>query len=69
MVMKLNPKEFDRAVQRAFNRIPDEIRKRMDNVVLTVKKRLTREMVEEMGYPSDEPLLGLCCGTSLQEHS
>ena len=67
--MKLNPKEFDRAVRRAFNCIPAEIRERMDNVILTVKKRPTREMVEEMGYPPDEPLLGLYEGASLQEHS
>ncbi|MFH1026385.1 MAG: metallopeptidase family protein [Pseudomonadota bacterium] len=67
--MKLNPQEFDRAVRRAFNRIPAEIRERMDNVVLTVKKRPTRKMVEEMGYSPDEPILGLYCGTSLQEHS
>jgi predicted Zn-dependent protease with MMP-like domain len=69
MVMKLNPKEFDRAVRRAYNRIPAEIRERMDNVVLTVRKRPTPEMLEEMDYPPDEPLLGLYCGDSLQEHS
>ena len=67
--MKLNSKEFDRAVRRAFNRIPAEIRERLENVVLTVKKRPTREMLEEMGYPPDEPLLGLYEGASLQEHS
>ena len=67
--MKLNSKEFDRAVRRAFNRIPAEIRERMLNVVLAVKKRPTREMLEEMGYPPDEPLLGLYEGASLQEHS
>ena len=67
--MKLNPKEFDRAVRRAFNRLPAEIRERMDNVVLVVKKRPTREMLEEMGYPPDEPLLGLYEGASLPEHS
>ena len=67
--MKLNPKEFDKAVRRAFKRIPAEIRDRMENVVLVVKKRPTREMLEEMGYPPDEPLLGLYEGASLQEHS
>jgi predicted Zn-dependent protease with MMP-like domain len=69
MVMKLNPKEFDRAVRRAYNRIPAEIRERMDNVVLTVKKRPTPEMLEELGYSPDEPLLGLYWGDSLQEQS
>ena len=67
--MKLTPKEFDRAVRRAYNRIPLEIRERMDNVVLTVKKRPTPDMLEELGYPPDEPLLGLYWGDSLQEHS
>ncbi len=67
--MKLNQKEFDKAVRRAYNRIPAEIRDRMENVVLTVKKRPAREMLEEMGYPPDEPLLGLYEGASLPEHS
>lgn len=57
--MKLNQKEFDRAVRRAYQRIPAEIRDRMANVVLTVKKRPSRELLREMGYPPDEPLLGL----------
>ena len=67
--MKLNQKEFDKAVRRAYQRIPAEIRDRMENVVLTVQKRPTQEMLEEMGYPPDEPLLGLYEGVSLQEHS
>ena len=67
--MRLKPQEFDRAVRRAYERIPAEIRERMDNVVLTVKKRPTQEMLEEMGYPPDEPLLGLYWGSSLPERS
>jgi predicted Zn-dependent protease with MMP-like domain len=68
-MIKLNPKEFDRAVERAYNHIPVEIRGKMDNVVLTVKKRPTPGMLEELGYPPDEPLLGLYWGASLQEHT
>ncbi|MDA8126770.1 MAG: metallopeptidase family protein [Deltaproteobacteria bacterium] len=67
--MKLNQKEFDRAVRRAYQRIPAEIRDRMANVVLTVKKRPSPELLREMGYPPDEPLLGLYEGASLKEHS
>jgi len=67
--MRLNPKEFDRAIRRAYGRIPAEIRERMGNVVLTVRKRPTREMTEEAGYPPGEPLLGLFWGASLPEHS
>jgi len=67
--MKLSQKEFDTAVRRAYQRIPPEIRDRMDNVVLTVKKRPSRELLREMGYPPGEPLLGLYQGASLPEHS
>jgi len=68
-MMRLNRKEFDSAVRRAFNRIPMEIRERMENVVLTVRKRPDPEMLEEMGYPPDEPLLGLYEGAALAEQS
>ena len=67
--MRLNQKEFDRAVRRAYDRIPEEIRERMENVALVVKKRPPRELLEEMGYPPDEPLLGLYEGSALAEHS
>jgi predicted Zn-dependent protease with MMP-like domain len=67
--MRLNQKEFDRAVRRAYDRIPEEIRERMENVALVVKKRPARELLEEMGYPPDEPLLGLYEGAALAEHS
>lgn len=68
-LMKLSRKEFEKAVRRAFDRIPAEIRERMEDVVLTVQKRPSREVMEELGYPPDEPLLGLFQGDSLQEHS
>ena len=67
--MKLTQKEFDRAVRRAYDRIPAEIRDRMENVLLTVRKLPTREMLEEMRHPRDEPLLGLYWGVSLPEQS
>ena len=67
--MKLNQKAFDRAVQKAYRRIPAEIRDRMENVILTVKPRPTREMLTSLGYPPDEPLLGLYEGASLLDHS
>jgi predicted Zn-dependent protease with MMP-like domain len=67
--MKLNRQEFERAVRRAYRRIPPEIRERMDNIVLTVRKRPSRQLLDEMGYPPDEPLLGLYEGHSLPEHS
>ncbi len=66
---KLSPREFDRAVQRAVGRIPREIRKHLDNMVISVQKRPSKELLEEMGLPPDEPLLGVYTGASLLERS
>lgn len=67
--MKLSQKEFDKAVRRAFNRIPEEIREHLENVVLTVRKRPSREMLSELGMTPDDPPLGLYQGASLMERS
>jgi predicted Zn-dependent protease with MMP-like domain len=67
--MKLNNKEFDRIVQQAIGRIPKEIRRHLDNILITVQKRPAPEMLEEMGYPPDEPLLGIYWGVPLNERS
>lgn len=67
--MRLTRREFDRVVQRAYRRIPTEIRRRMDNVVLTVRRRPDPDMLRQMGYRPGEPLLGLFEGASLAERS
>jgi len=68
-LMKLNNKEFDRIIQQAIARIPEEIRRHLDNILITVQKRPAPEMLEEMGYPPDEPLLGIYWGVPLNERS
>ncbi len=67
--MKLSNKEFDRIVQRAIGRIPPEIRRHLDNILITVQRRPAPEMLAELGYPPDEPLLGIYWGVPLNERS
>lgn len=67
--MKLSAKEFDKAVDRAVRRIPEEIRSHLDNVVITVRKRPTRDMLEDVGLPPEDTLLGLYQGAALTERS
>ena len=67
--MKLSQKEFDRAVRRAFKRIPPEIRDHMENVVLTVRRRPSQEMLDDLGMSRDNPPLGMYQGASLMERS
>ena len=66
---RLSSREFDRAVQRAILRIPPPIHKHLDNLVIYVQKRPPPELLEEMGLPPDEPLLGVYTGASLMERS
>lgn len=67
--MKLGNKEFDRIVQQAIGRIPPEIRRHLDNILITVQRRPAPEMLEELGYAPDEPLLGIYWGVPLNERS
>lgn len=67
--MKLNNKEFDRIVKAAVLRIPEEIRQHLENIVISVQKRPSPEILEEMGFTAEETLLGLFQGTSQIERS
>lgn len=65
--MKVSEKEFDRLVKRAIRRIPEEIRQHLDNILISVQRRPSREMLEEMDMDPDEPLLGIYWGVPLTE--
>ncbi len=67
--MKLNGKDFDRAVQRAIGRIPREIRRHLDNILISVQQNPPPVLLEAMGLPPDEPLLGVYQGASLLDRS
>jgi len=67
--MKLEEKDFDGIVQKAIERIPPEIRQYLDNIVISVRKRPSKKMLDEMGMPPDEQLLGVYTGVSLPERS
>jgi len=67
--MKLSKKEFDKFVRRAISRIPEELRQHLDNILISVQKRPTREMMEGVEQAPDEPLLGLFQGFPLEERS
>jgi len=67
--MKLSRKDFDRAVQRSIRRIPPEIRRHLDNILISVQQNPPPDLLEAMGLPPDEPLLGIYQGASLLERS
>lgn len=67
--MNVSRKEFDRIVKRAIRRIPAEIRNHLDNILVSVQKRPSPELLEELGIPADETLFGVYQGTPLVERS
>ena len=63
-MIKLNEMEFDRIVKKALKGIPPEIRRHLDNILITVQKQPSRTMLKEMGLSGDRTLLGLYSGVS-----
>ncbi|MDY6910079.1 MAG: metallopeptidase family protein [Thermodesulfobacteriota bacterium] len=66
---RLSSGEFYDLVEQAVARIPMEIRRHMDNIVITVERRPSVEMLEDVGVPPGETLLGLYLGVPLTERS
>ena len=67
--LTLNEMEFDRVVKRAIKRIPTEIRQHLHNILISVQRRPSKEILEEVGLSRNEPLLGLYTGVSLKDRS
>jgi len=67
--MRLSDKDIDRIVKRAIHRIPEELRQHLDNVLITVRKRASEEILEEMEVPPGEDLLGFFSGIPLVDQS
>jgi len=67
--MKISDKDFDRIVKNAIRNIPDEIQKYLGNIVISVKKRPSKKMLQEMGLSPEEQLLGVYDGVSLTDRS
>jgi len=67
--MKVSDKDFDRMVKRAIHRIPEELRRRLENVLISVRKRPSEDMLEEMEVPPGEEPLGYFSGVPIVDQS
>lgn len=67
--MKLKEADFDKIVKKAIERIPDEVRHNLYNMLITVCKRPSRKMLIDLGLSPDNPPLGLYVGSSMTERS
>ncbi len=67
--MKITERQFDDLVEKAIRRIPPEIREHLENIIISVLPKPSREMLREAGLPAGETLLGLFQGISLLERT
>lgn len=67
--VKMNAEEFDAVVARAIERLPEEIRGYLDNMMIAVRNRPPRNMLREVGLRKGDTLLGLFRGVPLVHRS
>ena len=60
---------FEQLVEEAYDRIPEEFRKKIDNVVIKVEDYPTREDLDKLEIRGEGLLLGLYRGTPLHMRS
>jgi predicted Zn-dependent protease with MMP-like domain len=68
LTIRLSDTAFDQIVESAIERLPEEIRQHLDNLVISVRKKPSRAMVRELGDAGAD-LLGLFQGVPLTERS
>jgi predicted Zn-dependent protease with MMP-like domain len=66
---RLTSETFDRIVTQAIARIPVDIRRHLDNILITVQPRPSAEMLAELGLAPGETLFGVYWGVPLNERS
>ena len=67
--LHLSTEAFAALIDQAIARIPAEIHAYLDNIMITVQRRPSPEILADLGYAVDEPLFGLYTGTPLADRS
>jgi predicted Zn-dependent protease with MMP-like domain len=65
----MSAEAFASLVEQAIARIPADIRRYLDNILISVKPRPNPELLEEMGFGPEETLFGIFLGVPLAERS
>jgi predicted Zn-dependent protease with MMP-like domain len=59
---RISPEQFESYVEEALGSVPDQFRRYLDNVVISVEEEPTDEDYEETDTPDDEELFGIFRG-------
>jgi predicted Zn-dependent protease with MMP-like domain len=65
----VDKKSFEELVEKAYSSIPEEFRKKIENVVITVEDYPTRDDLQTLKLRRDSLLLGLYRGVPLPKRS
>ena len=69
MPVKVSARQFDELVRNAIDRIPDEIRLHLDNLIITVRSRPSADLMKSLAIETPNGLFGLFQGVPLIERS
>jgi predicted Zn-dependent protease with MMP-like domain len=67
--IKLSADEFDHIVKQAIERIPEEMRQHLENILISVQDRPSPEMLEELEMSPEDLLFGIYWGVPLTDRS
>jgi predicted Zn-dependent protease with MMP-like domain len=67
MINAMNKKRFEDLVQQAIEELPDEFRKRLENVAVIVEDEPPPELLARLDVMPEDTLFGLYEGTPLTE--
>ena len=65
----IDPEGFETLVRQAVDGLPAEYRRLLKNVAVVVEERPSRGVLADLGLESEDELLGLYSGTSLDDES
>ena len=69
MAIRLTEEQFEELVEEALDSLPEQFQPYMENVVVEIRRRPTRRLLEDMDMPPDTTLLGVYQGVPLTEKS
>jgi predicted Zn-dependent protease with MMP-like domain len=67
--MHISRQEFEAAVEKALEMIPEVFRSKLTNMTIAVEDRPSRELLQEMEMPPGETLFGVFTGVPLPERA
>ena len=67
--LAIEPEAFEALVQQAIDGVPSEYRRLLKNVAIVVEETPSQDVIDDLGLESEDELLGLYSGISLEQDS